>query len=756
LYDLVTVEDPRLSPDGRTVAFVRMQADRDSDGYRRTIWTVPADGSAEPRAFTGGTSDTAPRWSPDGQQLLFVSARDGSPQLYLMPVDGGEARRLTDVLGGVSNPVWSPDGQHVAFNAQVTAAERRLEDRGVVQDPACRGAVDAWRETHREALRDPRVIEKLPYRTGTSFFDGQYRHVYVVPVAGGAPRRLTDGDFHHSEPDWTPDSRYVLTNSNREQSSGDEFFELWSTILKYDVESGEESVVIFEVSEEGRPVRVSPDGRWVAYVYLPKVESPYQEQYHVAVSSLEGGEPRVVSADEELTVDRFVWDADSEHLMVTIHDRGDAKLARLSRQGGEPEVLVEGTRWVREFSLSADGRRVAYAVTAPLLPSELFVTDLESGEERQLTDFNGAWVDAHALSEPVEIWYQGEGDVDVQGWFMRPIDFDPERSYPLAVEIHGGPQVMWGNTFWHEFQVLASRGYYVFFCNPRGSAGYGEDFQKMRGKGGYTDAPDIIAGAEWVLEHEPAADAERQVVTGGSYGGFLTAWIVGHYHRFQAAVAQRGVYDQLNMFGSGDIPESIEWYHSGIPRPENLSELWEYSPASYAEEVTTPLMLLHSDLDYRVPVSQAETFFAALRRRGNRDAVMVRYPREGHGLSRIGHPVHRVDRLYKILRWFDRHVQPEKLRPEPLPAAELEAAMGTLPGWERDGDALTRTVDCGRFGAGLALVQRIAVVAEDVNHHPEITLKGGQVLLRLTTHAAGGITGRDVHLARLLNRRIFS
>ena len=757
LYELVTVEDPQFSPDGRTIAFVRMQPDGEANKVLRSICLIPADGSAPASAFTRGAQDFSPRWSPDGSNLLFVSTRGGSPQIYRMPVDGGEPLQLTWMAGGASHPAWSPDGKWIAFNASSTRNEQALEDGGQMFDPTLRSEMKDWSREHRESLRDPRTITKLPYRTGTSFFDGQYSHVYVIPAEGGAPRRLSSGDFHHAAPDWTPDSKMVVTNSNRKQSSGDEFFELWSSIIGYDVETGAEKLLVHEVCEEGRQALVSPDGQWIAHSLIPKVASPYAEPYYAAVSSMETGESMIVSDDADLTVINFDWAPDSQALYVMTHDRGEGKLVRLSRTGGQPETLVSGNRMVQSFSASPDGKRVAFSASAPTLVSELFVLDIETGEDKQVTFFNKEWESAHALSTPQIFWYTGADDVPVQGWIFRPKDFNPTRRYPLAVEIHGGPQVMWGNAFWHEFQMLCSRGYFVFYCNPRGSSGYGASFQRIRGHGGYTDMADIMTGLDQALSMEPAADPERLTVTGGSYGGFLTGWIVGHTDRFKAAVSQRGVYDEFNMFGSGDIPESTEWYHNGIPRPETLMELWEYSPAAYAEKVTTPLKILHSELDYRVPVSQAETFFAYLRRYGNRDAVMVRFPREGHELSRSGEPRHRVRRLYEIMTWFDRFVQPDRLQPRPLSEAELKDNLPALTGWSLDNGALVRSIAAGNFALALSLAQRIGDLADEAGYAPNMAIDAdGLLTLRLCNGLRSVVTDADERFAHILNQRIFA
>ena len=751
LYDLVTIEDPQFSPDGRIVAFVHMQAEEDGNTYRRSIWLAPADGSHPPQSLTRSGKDHSPRWSPDGSQIVFVSGRDGTPQLYGMPVSGGEARQLTRMVGGASSPRWSLDGRWIAYNSLTTSQERQLEDQGVLYNPVLGGVAAEWSKEHRNRLQDPRQIDKLPYRTGTSFFDGKYRHIYVIPAEGGTPKRLSHGDFHHSAPEWTPDSKAVLANSNREQSSGDEFFELWSSVIRFDVESASEQVIVWEVSEEGRGVEISPDGKWVAHPFVPKVPSPYQEPYYVAVSPLQENATPLVISGEALTVNDFKWDSDSEHLYFLLHSFGDGKLVRIPRSGGEVHTVVEGPFMVQDFSLSPDGKKITYSVSSPGHPSDLYVLDVASGHSSQLTRFNQAWEEGHALSLPIEVRFTGEKQIEVQGWYLRPAFFDPARSYPLAVEIHGGPQVMWGNSFWHEFQVLASRGYYVFYCNPRGSSGYGADFQRARGKGGYTDMSDIMTGMDTVLKMEKQADPNRLAVTGGSYGGFLTGWVVTHTERFKAAVAQRGVYDELNMFGSGDIPESVEWYHGGIPSPENMAELWEYSPAAHAKNVTTPLLLKHSELDYRVPISQAETFFAYLRRLGNRTTSMVRFPREGHELSRAGEPRHRVQRLWIILNWFDKYIEHDGAKARPLSPQEIAA----LSNWQLEGEGLVRRVACGTYDIAAGLAQRITGALKEYQQTAGLGVDGSILEIRLA-HAAGGMaTTQEAALARKLNRRIF-
>ena len=312
-------------------------------------------------------------------------------------------------------------------------------------------------------------------------------------------------------------------------------------------------------------------------------------------------------------------------------------------------------------------RGLAYVVSAPDIPADLYVAGPEGEDERRCTEINAAFLSERWLSTPQEVRYTRPDGTQIQGWVMHPPGFSPQAQYPLAVEIHGGPHAMWGNTFWHEFQVIAGRGYVVFFCNPRGSDGYGQAFRDAsHARWGEADAGDILAGVTGLVK-QGIIDEDRMAITGGSYGGYMTAWIIGHDKRFAAAVSQRGVYELVGFYGVTDIPLFIEAEFDAAPW-EDVETLWRYSPLAYAEQIETPLLILHSDLDYRVPVSSGEQLFAALKRL-KREVAFVRYPREGHELSRSGEPVHRVDRIQRIVDWFDRHTK-AGAEGEPGPAGE--------------------------------------------------------------------------------------
>lgn len=657
-YRLEGVSDPQISPHGTWVAFVRRSVDRQSNAYRGAIWLARPDGT-EVKPFTVGTArDAYPRWSPDGRYLAFLSDRAGDKrQLYVIPADGGEAHRLTDMAGGVTALAWSPDGSHIAFLSAVDAEERAREDRGEAppDDPEERKQWEQRRQQEDEKKDDPRVIARFPYREGTSYLGDRYPHIYLIelPTTWASrerpkPRRLTNGDWVFGTPVWAVDGQSILSSRNRDPGSMDLHFP--TDIARIPVEgAGLEIIVGEEVGGDHGDPKPSPDGRWIAYLTRPE-ERHAAQNANVALVSTSGDRPRLLTAALDANVYSYSWAPDSEGIYLTFGRSGNAGVHRVGLNG-EAAQLVGGARTVLEFDVNEHG--LAYAVTAPDVPSDLYVAEPDGSGERRCTQVNAELLAERWLSAPEEIRYTMPDGVQIQGWVMYPPGFDGRAKYPLAVEIHGGPHAMWGNTFWHEFQVIAGRGYVVFFCNPRGSDGYGQTFRDaIHRQWGEADADDILSGVTGLIRRG-CVDEERLVVTGGSYGGFMTAWIIGHDDRFAAAVSQRGVYELVAFYGTTDIPRFVEAEFDVAPW-EDVDTLWQHSPVAYADRIKTPLLILHSDLDYRVPVCEGEQLFAALKRL-RREVVLVRYPREGHELSRSGEPEHRVDRIQRIVDWFDRH-----------------------------------------------------------------------------------------------------
>lgn len=666
IYRIGWLEDPQLSPDGQRVAYVHVTPDKGKNSYRRAIWVAPTAGG-KPRRFSAGThSDHSPRWSPDGRLLVFCSNRGGdADQLYLLPTDGGEARSVTTLPHGASAPAWSPDGTRIALLSRINEEERSRLLRGEHEAPA----EDAWeakrhqeQRQHEEQLRhDPRVVTRLPYRSGTSFFDQRRSHIFLltVPAAeepAAPPRLLTDGDLHYSAPNWMPDGSALLTTATRDPEA-DSLFAYYD-VLKIPVPGDESSPDTLSAPQRltGHGFscfdpQASPDGKWVAYLRAPD-ERLLAKGSHIALIPVEGGAERDLTSHCDLNVEWLHWSGDSQQLLFGAGWRGAAGVHAVSLTGQE-QLVVDGSWLIGEADVAADGT-VAFIAGKPENPCELYLRRPD-GNVVQLTSLNAGLL-AERQAVPIEeLLYLSHDRAEVQGWLLRPPGYDATQRYPLAVVIHGGPHVMWGPGFrsmWHEWQILAARGYVVFFCNPRGSEGYGELWRDaIHANWGVADAPDILAGIEAVKERV-GIHPDKICVTGGSYGGYMTAWLLAHNDFFAAGVAARGVYNLLSEHGTSDAHELIEMEFDGFPW-ELHEELWNHSPLAHAHKITTPLLIMHSEQDYRVPISEAEQLFAVLRRL-KRTVEFVRYPREGHELTRTGEPRHRVDHLRRTIEWFDR------------------------------------------------------------------------------------------------------
>jgi dipeptidyl aminopeptidase/acylaminoacyl peptidase len=673
LYDLAWLEDVRISPDGRFVAYVRVSVDRRANAYRRAIYLAATAGGA-PRRFTQGTKqDRQPRWSPDGSRLAFVSNRDDERgQIYVIAVDGGEARQVTAHPNGASDPAWSPDGRALACLAVVSEEERRREDSG--EPPPA--PADQWeakrakeqRQRDEERKIDPRVVTKLPYRSGTSYFDERRRHIYFVELPAddadgpGKARRLTDGDLHYGAPAWMPDGRSLLTTATRDPEA-DSLFAYYD-VLRVPSDGGKPETLTAAGFSYFDP-QPSPDGTQIAFRRL-REDKLLAEGSRVAIIPAGGGEIDDLTAHTDLNVELFRWHPDGKGVLFQAGWRGDAHVYGIGLPGTPTyrrgETLVGGRRIVAEFDVARDGS-VAFIAGDPANPCDLYLRT-PAGEERRLTALNDRLLSQRTIVPIEEVRYNAPDGQEVQGWVLYPPDFTPGRQYPLAVHIHGGPHVMWGPSFrsmWHEWQAGAAAGYIVFFCNPRGSDGYGEAWRDaIRAGWGEIDAPDIHAGIDQMLAGGHV-DPARIAVTGGSYGGYMTAWLLGHSERFCCGVAARGVYNLISHHSTSDAHELIEHEFNGFPW-ELAEELWDHSPLAHAHKITAPLLLLHSELDFRVPVSEAEQLFSFLRRQ-KKVVELVRYPREGHELTRAGEPDHRADHMRRTLAWFDQYCKGQQEQP---------------------------------------------------------------------------------------------
>jgi dipeptidyl aminopeptidase/acylaminoacyl peptidase len=646
VYALTSVADPRLSPDARRVAYVVNRIDREANAYRAAVWTTMLDGSEAPRRFTSGErSDHSPRWSPDGRWLAFVSNRDGEDEkeshgeLYVLPSDGGEPRRLTEGKEAVESIAWSPDSRRIAF-------ARRVRDEAY--------------EEEDDRLRAPRRFGRLFYKLdGVGWTGDRRRHLFVVDLDGDE-RQLTDGDCEDDGPvAWSPDGSRIVFSSMR----GDRWdVELVEALYELEVDSERsEPRRLTQPDESGSMASFSPDGSLVAYVHTPEDgTSPHHSQ--IAVMRADGGERRILTASLDRQCFPYplarepVWDGD--RVAFAVEDGGNVHLYTVTADGpDEPELLVGGEQVTGLYDV-VDGV-VVYTASSHTRPHELF-----GGDGKRLTSVCDYFVGERQLADVERFTATSADGADVDAWLVRPPGFDEGRRYPALLTIHGGPFTQYGTGFFDEVQVYAGAGYCVLFSNPRGGSGYAEEWGRaIRGPAGgagpgwgTVDYDDLMGVVDTALERFPFLDADRLGVLGGSYGGFMTSWVVGHTKRFKAALSERAVNHLVSAFGSSDVFWIFERQFGG-PMWESVDEWLRMSPATYARDIETPLLVVHSENDLRCNVEQGEHLFTLLRLLG-KEVEMLRFPAEGHELSRSGSPLHRVQRFEAILDWFGRYLEP--------------------------------------------------------------------------------------------------
>ncbi len=636
--ELTGVQDPRVSPDGKQVAYVVWRIDRDANQYRSAVWIAPLEGDGEPRQFTSGTKrDGSPRWSPDGSRIAFTSNRESdAAQVFVMPVAGGEPRKLTDLKEDAAQLAWSPDGSRIAFASRVPDAA--YEE----QDP------------HK---RTPRRFTRLQFKLDNEGWTGDRRtHLFVVAADGsGEARQLTDGDFEDDGPAWSPDGSKIAFASARDED--------WDTttirdLYVMDTDGGEPELLTHQDGYASFP-SWSPDGATIAYLYRPGI---FDEPRHSQVATIAaggGGERRVLTASLDRNCETYptlrepIWDDDA--LLFTAEDAGNTPLYRVPADGSaQPELVMGGDHMLTGYDFAAG--RLAHSATTPTSLSELFAGG------RRLTGVGDAFAAARELSEPERFVATSDDGTEIEAWIMRPVGFEPGRRYPTLLSIHGGPFTQYGNRFFDEFHVETGAGYAVVYSNPRGSSGYSEAHGRaIRGPveggpgWGTRDYEDCMAVVDEAVRRFDFVDSERLGVLGGSYGGYMTTWILAHTDRFRAGCSERSCNNFLLEGGSGDIG----WMFKGelgafwFERPDAYLQV---SPSTYATNIATPVLIMHSENDLRCPVGHAEDLFTILRLR-KQEVELVRFPEESHELSRSGSPAHRIQRFEILLDWFDRHLK---------------------------------------------------------------------------------------------------
>jgi len=655
------VSDPQISPDGDKVAFVHTKINYDEQRYVKHIWMWDKKADKTEQFTYGRGNDTYPRWSPDGKQLFFLTNRsqlENKTQLYVIPTRGGEARPVVDVEGGLMKPMWAPDSRRILFLSRV------------------------WTEGKPDS--DVRVIKRLNYKyNGVGIFAGTRIHLHIVEV-GGNPKQLTRGEFDVDAAKWSPDGANIALIVNTAAMIGQPYTDM-SVRNRWPepVQDPDLSYVrdIYIMSAEGGELKRltprkhiitdlswSPEGEEIAFI-------GHDFTWHVLTNNdiwvlpAEGGAPLRLTGDFDRNVGigvmsdlrvstpspGVVWAPDALSLYFGAIDTPNVDIYSVDRESGIVKQVTKG-KSVCGFSLSADGAVMAYTVMDSTHPEELWIKNGE--DERQVTRFNDSLLKGLKLSSPKHFTFINELGMEVDGWVIKPVDFKRGKRYPTVLQMHGGRAGSYVDAMYFEWQVLAADGYAVIYSNARGSSGYGQDYKRA---GIYNHAilefKDTMDFVDSALKQFPFIDVNRLGVTGGSYGGYMTNWIISHTDRFHAAVTCRTQVNNVSRVGTAD---------GGYMRPDryvgdndyigNMEKHMAHSPLTFVKNVKTPTLIIHSEEDLRLTIDEAEQWFVALKLH-DVPTEFVRFPDENHELSRSGKPKHREERLIHILRWFNKYLK---------------------------------------------------------------------------------------------------
>ncbi len=658
LFRFHLVGQATVHPTRHQVAYQQQTANREEN--RTDRWLMMVEPGKEPRRFSAGPSDEAPQFSPDGQTLAFISRRSGTRQIWVMPTNGGEARQVTFVKGGVEEFEWHPNSQRLVYIALIGPNGIEPEDVKESEDPAVK------------FNRDIKVITEQYHKLdGTGYYDENRPHLVVQDlVEDSEPRQVTRGPMRHSGLTLSPDGHWALTASRY----GEDYDRNGSRHLLYlvDLEGGQAPRALSRDPLSAGSGAFAPDGQTVYFLASNHDDMGY-DNTGLYRTTVQGGDVVRIAPEwdrpfSDLSISDMPapgsnplrFDADGSHLYVLTTRNGTTELARVGLKDNHVELMTEQDQVFYSYDLSHDHRYAVLCTSTPMNPGQVLWLDLESREIQLLANPNQDILAELTLSEPKRFQARSNDGTLVDGWVMKPVGLKDGEKAPTALEIHGGPMMMYAQSFFFEFQWLAANGYGVIYSNPRGSQGYGKDFCiAIQAEWGNLDYQDIMAALDTAIQEEPWIDTNRLGVLGGSYGGYMTNWIVGHTDRFKAAITMRSVVDWRSMIGTGDLG----WHW--IRRADNVwpwgagNDEWyrQQSPITYVENITTPLLIEHQEGDLRCPIEQGEILFTAMKYFDKAPSKFIRYPNEFHGMSRNGKPWHRIYRLNTFTEWFDQYLK---------------------------------------------------------------------------------------------------
>lgn len=656
LYLLNTVSEVRISPDGQNIAYTVQRVDQKTEKKYTNLWVAQTE-NGKPRQFTTGDQhDSSARWSPDGRQIAFLSDRGGKEkpaQIYLIPFTGGEASKLTQIDGEIEEMSWSPDGRKIMCTVRKKDPETLEREKD---------------EQKKKLGVVSRHIDRLFYKLdGYGYLPHERTHIWVVDARNGKSKQLTDHEvYDEGNPCWSPDGKSIAFTSNRSEVP-DLTPDRWDIYIM-PASGGELRKLNGPIGFKYLP-SFSPDGKWIAYLGSEGEGLSYKNTSLWVVPADGSAVPRNLTGRYDIHVDSSTindvgspelmpptWSKDGKRLYFNTVLHGSSLLKSISMDGNDLRDEIGEGGVVGSFTFDRQQKHLAYFYGRIDDPVQIMVRETSAKKDHQLTELNRKLLDGIDLGSVEEVWLKGPDGNDLQGWILKPPGFDSSKKYPSIMEIHGGPLTQYGNFFMHEFYYLAAHGYVVYFCNPRGGRGYGEEHAKgIYTDWGRVDYADLMAWADY-MQKQPYIDPQRMGVTGGSYGGYMTVWIIGHTQRFKAAVTQRCVSNFLSMWGSSDFNWNFQMELDNKPPYEDLENYWAHSPIAYIGNARTPTLVIHNENDLRCPIEQGEQVFVALKKQGV-ETEMVRFPDEFHGLSRTGRTDRRIARLNHILRWFDQHLK---------------------------------------------------------------------------------------------------
>jgi dipeptidyl aminopeptidase/acylaminoacyl peptidase len=643
LLELKRIGDPQISPDGKLVAFTVQTVDVPANKKPVQVWIVPLEGGAPRQITRDGESNQRPRWSPDSKRIAYLSDRAGSSQIWMMDPDGGNPKQVTNLATEADGHLFSPDGKNLVFTSSVY--------------PEC-GADDACNKKNLDAEKagkvKARIYTELLYRHWNVWQGKRRSHLLVIPVAGGTARDLTPGTRDvppfslggSDDYDISPNGQEVCYSMNAEPvpaTSTD------SDLYVVNIAGGQPVKITLTMGADSNP-RYSPDGKYIAW--RAQQRAGYESD-RWRLMTLERSTGKVTNLTESLDrwVNSFTWSPDSGSLFFAMNDRGRQAIQVIPVTGGAAGRVASGDSELDDMQLTRNGRTMVYTQQSGISPVEIFRASSSGGEPVALTHLNDQALADHQLTPLEEFWVDGAEGAKVHSFMIRPPDFAPGRKYPVLMLIHGGPQGFWGHAWTYRWnaQVFAAAGYVVVMPNPRGSSGYGQKFvDEINNDWGGRAFDDIMAVADYIVSDIPFADAGRMTAAGGSYGGYMIDWILGHTQRFKALVSHDGVYNLNSEFGATEELWFPMWEYGGTPwdKPENYAK---WSPNNFVQEFHTPTLVIHGEQDFRVPLNQGLELFTALQLQKVPSKLLL-FPDEGHWVLK---PQNSVLWYKTFIDWMD-------------------------------------------------------------------------------------------------------